>query len=100
MPSTLQKLEEVSSNSTAKFAVCESTTDDLLRATSAGSLPRNRQQAADMRKQTEEKGTTSLFTRKKDPLFSVMLMCKESEGGNPGDPASQWGTRTLDCVGF
>ena len=86
MPSTLLKLRRVSTNLTAKFAVCESTNDDyLLKASCAGSVSRNRQQAADMRRRTEETVGTSLCTKKKDPLFSVMLMCKESEGGKPGD---------------
>jgi len=86
MPSTLLKLRKVSTNLTAKFAVCESIHDDyLLKASCAGSVPRNRQQAADMRRRTEESVGTSVFTKKKDPLFSVMLMCKESEGGKPGD---------------
>jgi len=32
----------------------------------------------------DEKGASSIG-KKKDPLFSVMLMCKESEGGKPQD---------------
>ena len=68
----------------AKFTVCKSG-DDLFTALSAGALPRNRQQVADMRRYQVEKETSSLFGKKKDPLFSVMLMCKESEGGKPQD---------------
>ena len=43
MPSTLQKLWEVSTNLTPKFAVCESINNDLFTASSAGALPCNRQ---------------------------------------------------------
>lgn len=39
MPSTLQKLWKVSTNLTAKFAVCKSIGDDLFTASSAGALP-------------------------------------------------------------
>ena len=83
MPSTLQKLREVSTNLTAKFAVCKSTDDDLFTASSAGALPRNRQQVSDMQRRRNEKETS--LGKKKDPLFSVMLTCKESEGGRPQD---------------
>ena len=39
-----------------------------------------------MRRRQEEKETpSSSFSKMKDPLFSVMLMCKESEGGKPQD---------------
>ena len=85
MPSTLQKLKDVSTNLTAKFAVCKSLDDDLFTASSAGAMPRNRQQVADMRRRQVEKETSCSFGKKKDPLFSVMLMCKESEGGKPQD---------------
>lgn len=55
----------------------------MFTASSAGALPRNRQQISDMRRRRDEKETS--FSKKKDPLFSVMLMCKESEGGKPQD---------------
>ena len=42
MPSTLQKLKEISTNLTAKFAVCKSFDNDLFTASSAGALPQNR----------------------------------------------------------
>ena len=83
MPSTLQKLREVSMNLTAKFAVCKSTVDDLFTASSAGALPRNRQQVSDMQRHRDEKETS--LSKKKDPLFSVMLMCKEIENGKHQD---------------
>ena len=81
MPSTLQKLRTVSRNLTPKFAVCEvsSATGDIISASSAGSLPRNRQQVSNMRRRTELLSNPSTF-KHKDPLFSVMLMCKNSEG--------------------
>ena len=75
----------MSTNLTAKFAVNKLFDDDLFTASSAGALPRNRQQVADMRRRRDEKETLSSFSKKADPLFSVMLMCKESEGGNPQD---------------
>ena len=37
-----------------------------------------------MCRRLDEKGASSIG-KKKDPLFSVMLMCKESEGGKPQD---------------
>jgi len=44
----------------------------IVCASSAGSLPCNQQQVKDMRWKDE--------TRDQDPLYSLMLMCKESEG--------------------
>ena len=84
MPSTLKKLKSVATNLTPKFAVCDSQTEDLLTASSAGALPCNRQQVADMRRRRED-DKEHFFSKKKDPLFSVMLMCKESEGGKAQD---------------
>ena len=77
MPSTLQKLKKVAKNLTPKFAVCEGTSD-VLNATNSGALPRNRQQVSNIRRRKED--SADLSVRKKDPLFSVMTMCKESEG--------------------
>ena len=54
-----------------------------MTASSAGALPCNRQQVADLRRRRDD--DKQFFGRKKDPLFSVMLMCKESEGGKPQD---------------
>jgi len=42
------------------------------------------QQAADMCRRRDET-ETALHGKKRDPLFSVMLMCKESEGGKAED---------------
>ena len=84
MPSTLKKLKSVAADLTPKFAVCDLQTGDLLTASSAGALPRNRQQVADMRR-CQDDDKEHFFSRKKDPLFSVMLMCKESQGGKPQD---------------
>ena len=80
MPSTLQKLKKVAVNLTPNFAVCEAS-GDIMTASSAGSIPRNRQQVKDLRRRRDvsemEIGPTS---KKREPLFSVMLMCKESQG--------------------
>jgi len=78
MPSTLKKLKDVCQDLTLKFAIFQEG-GDILTASSAGSIPRNRQQIADMRQCQEVKGRTRV--KSSDPLFSVMLMCKESEGG-------------------
>lgn len=78
MPSTLHKLKKVAVNLTQKFAVCE-VSNDVLSAPSAGSLVRNRQQAKDFRRRRDE-GQLIPVGKSKDPLFSVMLMCKESQG--------------------
>ena len=79
MPSTLQKLKKVAVNLTPKFAICDVGTD-VLTAPSAGALPRNRKQVKDMRRQHEE--DEHFGRKKKDPLFSVMLICKRSQGKN------------------
>ena len=86
MSSPLQKLRNVFRNLTPKFAVCEVSTaaGDITGAPSAGSLPRNRQQVSNMRRRTEFSGDASC-SKLKDPLFSVMLMCKESEGSKTSD---------------
>ena len=80
MPSTLTKLKDAARNLTPKFAVSETaiSSGGLTMATSAGALPRGRQQAADLRRRCDEGLLKSAKSR--DPLFSVMLMCKESEG--------------------
>ena len=64
--------------------MCKSTDNDLFTASSAGALPCNGWQVADMCGRQDEKEMSS-FSKKKDPLFSVMLMCKESEGGKSQD---------------
>lgn len=66
MPSTLQKLCKVSQNLTPNFAVCEvsSATGDVIGASSAGSLPRNRVQVSNMRRRTELFGNPMLQSRR------------------------------------
>ena len=83
MPSTMHKLKKVAVNLTPKFAVCE-VSGDVLSAPSAGSLVRNRQQAKDLRRRKDE-GQLVPVGKTKDPLFSVMLMCKESQGAKASD---------------
>ena len=81
LPSTLQKLRKVSQNLTPKFAVCEvsSAAGGIMSASSAASLPQNRQQVLNMRRRTKI-SSDSYTTKQKDPLFSLMAMCKNSEG--------------------
>ena len=86
MPSTICKLREASEHLPPKYAVADVTSS--VGASSVSQLPRNRQQSADFRR--------ALFTRKAtsssgsiDPLFPVMIMCKESEGAN-SDPSSRF----------
>ena len=86
MPSTLKKLKSVARDLTPKFAVCEASTSSggLSKASSAGALPRNRQQVSNIRRRTDGP-CESPFHKKKDPLFAIMSMCKESEGQNTED---------------
>lgn len=74
MPSVLSKLKSASSTMTAKRALSFVATGagGIMHATSAGSLPRNRQQVKDMRRKSEMK--------EQDALYALMMMCKESEG--------------------
>lgn len=75
MPSVIRKLKQEAKTSTPKrvlqFVSCEA--GGILQATSAGALPRNRQQVKDAKR----KGTNK---QEFDPLYSVMHMCKASEG--------------------
>ena len=82
MPSTLNKLKKVAVNLTPKFAVCEVSGD--VSAPSAGSLVRNRQQVKDFCRRKDE-GQLISVQKAKHPLFSVMLMCKESQGVKASD---------------
>ena len=86
MPSTLQKLKNVAQDLTPKFAICEasSSSGGLASALSAGALPRNRQQVSNLRRRTDE-SSDPLLGKKRDPLFAVMSMCKESEGKSTED---------------
>ena len=80
MPSTLSKVRELSENLKPKHVVSKlsQSVGGIIGASSTSQLPRNRQQSADCRRQ--------LFSSKvpgshsKDPLFPLMMMCKESEG--------------------
>ena len=80
MPSTLFKVRELSENLRPKHVVGKllQSVGGIIGASSTSQLPRNRQQSADCHRQ--------LFSSKvpgshsKDPLFPLMLMCKESEG--------------------
>ena len=79
MPSTLQRLRKVAVNLTPKFAICEMS-GDIMTAASAGSLARNRQQVKDLRRRRDTNEVELVHSKKRDPLYSVMLMCKESQG--------------------
>ena len=46
---------------------------------STGALLRNRQQVSNLRRRTDE-AHEPLAGKKKDPLFAVMSMCKDSDG--------------------
>jgi len=76
MPSVLKSLMNVATHSTAKQAL--SFVDDqlggMLTASSAGALPRGQQQINDICCPKE--------AAEFDPLYSLMLMCKEAEGKN------------------
>ena len=50
-----------------------------MRLESAGSIPRNRQQVKDLRRRRDGYEIVP-SSRGKDPLCSVMVMCKESQG--------------------
>ena len=72
MPSVMSELKEAASQKTPKRAL-QFVSDEqggIMGATSAGSLPRCRQQVKDMRRKKDDN----------DPLFSLMFMCKAEEG--------------------
>lgn len=73
MPSTLEKLTEVASELTPKPAVhaVSSQAGGVLCAPLAASLPRNDRQVKDIRRKMKS-------VQSKDPLLSLMMMCKES----------------------
>ena len=71
-PSVMTKLKAAATQSTPK-RVLKFVSDEqggVMGASSAGSLPRCRQQIKDMRRKKQDE----------DPLFSVMFMCKAEEG--------------------
>ena len=74
MPSVIHKLKQEAKKGTPKRVLqfVSSEAGGILEATSAGALPRNRQQVKD----AKWKDTNKEF----DPLYSVMHMCKEGEG--------------------
>ena len=82
----LAHFKNVAQDLTPKFAICEtlSSCGGLASASSAGVLPRNRQQASNLRRRTDE-SSEPLFGKKKDPLFALMSMCKESKGKSTED---------------
>ena len=57
---------------------------DVMTASSAGSIPKNRQQVKDLRRCRDGYGIVP-SSRKKDPLYSVMVICKESQGKHNAD---------------
>ena len=65
-------------NLTPNFAVCEISDD--VSAPGAGSLMCNRQQMKDYCRYKDYSSRKA-----KDPLSSVMLMCKESQGAKASD---------------
>ena len=83
MPSTMCKLRDASQYLPPKHAVGEVTrgVGGLAGASSVSELPRNRQQSADCRRALFAPKCTRVSSNA-DPLFPVMLMCKESEGAN------------------
>ena len=72
MPSVMNALKSVSGANTAKRALSFVSREagGITKASSAGALPRGRQQVHDMRR-----GLTSTSTM--DPLFTMMMMCKD-----------------------
>ena len=71
MPSMMKRLKEQSKQSTAKRVLqfVRKESGGVMEACSAGALPRGRQQINDCRKNRKEN----------DPLYALMLMCKEAE---------------------
>ena len=73
MPSTLSKLKATASGNTARKALAFVSEGGIEYAQSAGSLLRSHQQIHDIRRRLAGPSDT-------DPNFSLMLMCKESQG--------------------
>lgn len=84
-PSTLHKLREVSQYLPPKHAVGEvsKSVGGVAGAYSIAELPRNRQQSSDCRRKLFLPSQSAPVA---DPLFPIMIMCKESEGVN-SDPS-------------
>ena len=75
MPSVMDKLKSSSTSNTAKRALTfvSSESGAITKALSAAALPRGRQQVNDI-----HRGSLKSIC---DPIFSLMMMCKEGEGG-------------------
>ena len=75
MPSVMDKLKNASTSNTAKRALTfvSNESGGITKASSAAALPRGRQQVNDIRRGSLK----STY----DPIFSLMMMCKEGEGG-------------------
>ena len=78
----MTKLRETAQCLPPKFAVRKLCQDvgDVTGASSASQLPRSRQQAADCRRKLTYGTNSAVMPKSADPLFPLMLMCKESEG--------------------
>ena len=68
MPSILNKLKDTSSSNTAKRTL-SLVASNVTTAHSAAAMPRGRQQVNDIRRK---------MTPAVDPLFTLMMMCKEA----------------------
>ena len=75
MPSILNKLKDTSSSNTAKRTL-SLVSSNITTAHSAASIPRGRQQVNDIRRK---------MTPAVDPLFTLMMMCKEGESSKSPD---------------
>ena len=75
MPSVLNKLKDASSSNTAKRAL-SLVTNVITTVHSAAAMPCGRQQVNDIRKK---------MTLTTDPLFTLMMMCKDGEGSKSPD---------------
>lgn len=84
MPSVMCKLKKEAKKKTPKRVLqfVSQEAGGILEASSAGALPRSRQQIKDARWKVTSK-------QDYDPLYSVMYMCKEGEGTG-GDTLSEW----------
>jgi hypothetical protein len=71
----MTKLKKESQTKTPKLALqfVSQEAGGIMEATSAGALPRGRQQIKDARRQVTSK-------QDYDPLYSTMYMCKAGEG--------------------
>ena len=75
MPSVMCKLKQEAKKNTPKRVLqfVSEASGGIMEATSAGALPRGRQQIKDARRKNTSKQDF-------DPLYSIMHMCKEGEG--------------------